>query len=109
MQPGDETVEQRRTQRVALAVLMGLAFLVVAWMAAPLLVGLALGTVVGVASQPLHSALSCWTGQRRMLASALTTTLVGFVMLGASAVLLWIFARELVAAVTLLQLHIFHG
>ena len=54
-----------RGQRVALGVLMAIAFLAVAWMAAPLLVGLALGTVMGFTAQPLHARLVVRLRERR--------------------------------------------
>jgi predicted PurR-regulated permease PerM len=104
MQDVHEPVEQqRRTQRMALAALVGLAFIVVAWMAAPLLVGLALGTVMAFTAQPLQVRLSARMNGRRALASALTTLLGGLVMAGGGAGLLWVMARELVAAVQLVQ------
>jgi predicted PurR-regulated permease PerM len=84
---------------VALAVLMGLAFLVVAWMAAPLLVGLALGTVMGFTAQPLQVRLSRRLRERRRLASAITTLLGGLAMAGGGFGLLWVFVREIAAAV----------
>jgi predicted PurR-regulated permease PerM len=82
---------------------MGLAFLVVAWMAAPLLVGLALGTVMGFTAQPLHARLTARMGQRRGLASAVTTLLGGLAMAGGGAFGVWIIAREVVAAVAAIQ------
>jgi hypothetical protein len=41
-----DLTETHRTQRIALGVLTTLTFIVVAWMAAPMLVGLVLGTVL---------------------------------------------------------------
>lgn len=98
-----EPQPQRRSQRVALAVLMGLAFLVVAWMAAPLLVGLALGAVMGFTAQPLYWRLSARMKQRRRLASAVTTLLGGLLMAGGGAFAVWIVAREIAAAIVLIQ------
>jgi predicted PurR-regulated permease PerM len=108
-QPAQErlaTVAARRSQqreRAALAVLVGLAFVVVAWMAAPLLVGLALGTVMGFTAQPLHARLTRGLRQRRRLASAVTTLLGGLVMAGGGAMAIWLVMRELVAAVELVR------
>lgn len=93
----------RRGQRVALGVLMGLTFLVVAWMAAPLLVGLALGTVMGFTAQPLYSRLSRRLGERHKVASAVTTLLGGLLAVGGGAAAAWVMARELVAAVAIAQ------
>jgi predicted PurR-regulated permease PerM len=104
MQPSHgETQPPVRSQQVALGVLMGLAFIVVAWMAAPLLVGLALGTVLGFTAQPLHARLAARLKQRRRLAAFMTTLLGGLVMAGGGAILVWIVAREIVAALELVQ------
>lgn len=94
-----EATPKRRTQRIALGILLGLTFVVVAWMAAPLLVGLALGTVVGFTAQPLHARLSGRMRQKRALAAALTTLLSGLVMVGATVASGWLLVREIVNAV----------
>ena len=99
----DPLATARRAQRVALGVLMGLTFLVVAWMAAPLLVGLALGTVMGFTAQPLYAGLSKRLGKRRKLASAVTTLLGGLMVVGGGAAAGWVVVRELVAAVAIAQ------
>lgn len=93
----------RPSQRVALGVLMGLAFLVVAWMASPLLVGLALGTVMGFTAQPFDGRLSRRLGHRPRLASAVTTLLGGLVMAGGGVLVVWIVATEVAAAIRLVQ------
>lgn len=93
----------RREQRVALAILLALTFLVVAWMAAPLLVGLALGTVMGFTAQPLNARLAQRMRQKRAIAAGVTTLLSGLVVLGTGAAAVWVIARELVAAVALAQ------
>src|SRR4051794_1289719 len=100
MQPSHGSAEPTRNhQRVALAVLMGLTFLVIAWMAAPLLVGLALGTVMGFTAQPLHAHLTAAFRQRRTLASAVTTLLGGLMVVGGGTLSAWVIVREVVAAV----------
>ncbi len=107
MQPvraGADAGEPRpRSERVALAVITGLAFVLVAWMAAPLLVGLALGTVMGFTAQPLQARLSSRLRQRRSLAAALVTLLGGLAMAGGGFGLLWVFVREIGAAVALAE------
>jgi predicted PurR-regulated permease PerM len=103
MQPAAEPSSPLPSQRTALGVLMGLAFLVVAWMAAPLLVGLALGTVMGFTAQPLHARLTARMGQRRSLAAAVTTLLGGLAMAGGGAFAVWVIAREVGAALALIQ------
>ena len=72
-------------------------------MAAPLLVGLALGTVMGFTAQPLYSRLAKRFGQRRKLASAATTLLGGLMVVGGGTAAAWVIVRELVAAVAIAQ------
>jgi predicted PurR-regulated permease PerM len=104
MEPGKPSpATARRAQRVALGILMGLTFLVVAWMAAPLLVGLALGTVMGFTAQPFYSGLTKRLGKRRKVASAVTTLLGGLMVVGGGTIAAWVVARELVAAVAIAQ------
>lgn len=98
-----EVAPKRRAQRIALGVLLGLTTLVVAWMAAPLLVGLALGTVVGFTAQPLDARLAAQLRQRRALAAALTTLLSGLLMVGAAAAAAWLLVREIVNAVPAIE------
>ena len=93
----------RPSQRVALGVLLGLAFIVVAWMASPLLVGLALGTVMGFTAQPFVDWLTLRLGHRPRLASALTTLLGGLAMAGGGVLVVWIVANEVAEAVRLVQ------
>jgi len=88
---------------------MGLAFVVVAWISAPLLVGLALGTVMGFTAQPIHTWLCPRIGQRRALASAITTLLAGLTMGCGGALVFWILAPQLGAAVSLVQRELFSG
>ena len=90
-------------ERIALAVLTAVAFVVVAWMASPLLVGLALGAVMGFTVQPLHERLAARLRQRRRLASAATALLAGVVLTGAGILAVWIVAREVVAAIAFVQ------
>ncbi len=93
----------RPSQRIALGVLLGLAFVVVAWMASPLLVGLALGTVMGFTAQPFDGRLSRRLGNRPRLASAVTTLLGGLAMAGGGVLVVWIVANEVAAAIRLVQ------
>jgi predicted PurR-regulated permease PerM len=92
-------VEPRRgTRRIALGALLGVTFLLVAWMAAPLLVGLALGTVIGFTAQPAHARLAARLGQRRALAAALMTLFSAVVLLASITAVGWALARELIAS-----------
>ncbi|HEX8796685.1 MAG TPA: AI-2E family transporter [Polyangiaceae bacterium] len=93
----------RPSQRIALGVLMGIAFLLVAWMASPLLVGLALGTVMGFTAQPFDTRLERRFGNRPRLASAVTTLLGGLVMAGGGVLVVWIVANEVADAIRLVQ------
>jgi predicted PurR-regulated permease PerM len=90
-------------ERVALAVLTAMAFVVVAWMASPLLVGLALGTVMGFTVQPLHERLAARMRQRRRLASAATALLAGVVLTAGGIFAVWVVAKEVAAAITFVQ------
>jgi|GEM_PF-241945 predicted PurR-regulated permease PerM len=102
--PSPSTVAlRRRNQRLALAVLLGLTFVMVAWMAAPLLVGLALGTVMGFTAEPLHTRLTARLNGRRGLASTLTTLVGGLLIAGGGVGIAWIVVNELEAAVPAIQ------
>ncbi|MCL2450201.1 MAG: AI-2E family transporter, partial [Polyangiaceae bacterium] len=91
--------QRRRHQRVALAVLLVLTFVVVAWMTAPLLVGLALGAVMGFTAQPLHHRLYHRLGERRALASGLMTLAGGLFIVGCAVAIGWIVVGEMGAAI----------
>ncbi len=94
---------ERHAHRVAIGILMGLTFLVVAWMAAPMLVGLALGTVMGFTAQPICTRLTARLGQRHGLASALTTLLGGLFTAGVGTAAAWVIVRELAEGLGLIQ------
>ena len=101
------TPPSRRAQRIALTTLMVMAFVVIAWMASPLLVGLVLGTAMAFTAQPLHAALSARWNQRRGLAAAMTTFLGGLTMAGGGALAVWVITRELVVATEMVRLVLF--
>lgn len=86
----------KRGRRVALAILMLLAFIGVAWMAAPLWVGLVLGTVMAFTAQPLYRRLASSLGDRRWLASAITTLIGGITTAALGVATLYILTREAV-------------
>jgi predicted PurR-regulated permease PerM len=102
------TKSRRDAQRIALGVLTGLTFVVVAWMAAPLLAGLALGTVMAFTAQPLQERLTARL-RRRAVSSAITTLLGGLLVAGGGAAALFAFAREVVAVVGMVQREIAGG
>jgi predicted PurR-regulated permease PerM len=92
-----------RGRRVALAVLLLLTFIAVAWIASPLLVGLVLGTVLAFTAQPLHRAITRLLGGRNGLAAALTVIIGGVVMVIGGTAAVYVIARELIQAIGLLQ------
>jgi predicted PurR-regulated permease PerM len=94
---------RRRHQRTALGVLLALTFVVVAWMAAPLLVGLALGTVMGFTAEPLQRRLNQRFHGRHALASAATTLFGGLLIIGGGIGLGWIVVSEIATAVPEIQ------
>jgi predicted PurR-regulated permease PerM len=96
-------------RRVALAVLLLLTFLAVAWLASPLLVGLVLGTVMAFTAQPLHRAIARKLGGRNAPAAALATLIGGLLMLIGGAGAVYVIARELIQAIALLQREVSGG
>jgi predicted PurR-regulated permease PerM len=95
-----------RGRRVALGVLLGLSFLAVARLAAPLWVGLASGTMVAFVMQPSYRRLTRKLGDRRTLAAALTTVGTGVITLVAGGISLYVLSRELFAFVGWVQTRI---
>jgi predicted PurR-regulated permease PerM len=91
---------------VALGVLLGLSFLAVARLAAPLWVGLASGTMVAFVMQPSYRRLTRKLGDRRTLAAALTTVGTGIITTVAGGVSLYVLSRELFAFVGWVQTRI---
>ncbi|HWL87369.1 MAG TPA: AI-2E family transporter [Polyangiaceae bacterium] len=92
-----------RGRRYALSVVVVLTFLTVAWIASPLWVGLALGTVMAFTAQPAYRRLAVRMGDRRYLAAAVTTLLCGIASAIALSIILYILVRELFLLVALLQ------
>ena len=85
----------KRGRRIALAILLLIAFVAVAWMAAPLSVGLVLGTVMAFTAQPLYRKLAAFFGDRRSFAAAMTTIIGGVVTAAGGAAVLYIIGNEL--------------
>lgn len=90
-------------QRIALAALVGTTFLGLVWMALPLRVGLALGTVMAFTAEPLHVALSKRVRHKNSLAAAVATLLGGLLMVGAAVGTIVVVARELVSGLALVE------
>ncbi|MGH7271993.1 MAG: hypothetical protein ACREJ3_16305, partial [Polyangiaceae bacterium] len=78
-------------------------------MAAPLLVGLALGTVMGFTAQPFCVRLTGAFKQRPGLASAVTTLVGGLLVVGGGVGAAWVVVREFAAALALIQARIAAG
>ena len=93
----------QKGRRIALAVVLLLSFLTVAYLAAPLWVGLMLGTVIAFTAQPLYKRLARRLGARRSLAAVLTTIIGGLVTAACGAAAVYILTRELVLLVPLVQ------
>ncbi|WP_394837154.1 AI-2E family transporter [Pendulispora rubella] len=95
--------ETARGRRIALTVVVVLTFLTVAWIASPLWVGIALGTVMAFTAQPAYRRLATAIGDRRAIAAALTTVLSGIVSAVALSAIVYILVRELFFLVAVFQ------
>jgi predicted PurR-regulated permease PerM len=103
--------ETRKGRRIALDVVLTLSFVVAAWIASPLWVGLVLGTVLAFTVQPLYHGIlgvrqqaKPGTARRQIyLAATLVTLLSAFLATVLGAAALYIMARELLVIGTLLQ------
>ncbi len=92
-----------RFRRNALSVVVVLSFLTVAWIASPIWVGIALGTVMAFTAQPVYRWLAVRIGDRRAIAAAITTVLSGIASAIALSVIIYILVHELFSLVALLQ------
>jgi predicted PurR-regulated permease PerM len=97
--PVSAAPETRRGRRTALAVLLLLSFLVVAWIASPLWVGIALGAVMAFTIQVPFRTLSARLGERRRLAAGLVTLGSGLLCAGVAAVVFYAASSELLSFV----------
>ncbi len=95
--------ETRRGRRTALAVLLLLSFLVVAWIASPLWIGIAFGAVMAFTTQVPFRKLSERLGERRRLAAGLVTVGSGLLCAGVAAVVFYVASSELLAFVEYLH------
>jgi predicted PurR-regulated permease PerM len=109
MVEGAQSSPQRRTERYALATLTGLTFVLVAWMASPLLFGLTLGTVLGFTAQPLQTRLAMRFRHRPKLAAGAATLLGGLAMVGGGAAAVAVATREIVSAIDAIQADVVAG
>jgi predicted PurR-regulated permease PerM len=101
--------ETKRGRRIALAMLLMVSFLTVAWIASPLWVGIMLGTVMAFTAQPVYRKLASKMGNRKLLAAALVTAMSGLVTAVVFVLALYILSNELIALVGLLQKKVTSG
>jgi predicted PurR-regulated permease PerM len=94
---------QRAATRVPLAIATLLLLVAAVWVAAPLWVGLMLGTVMAFTAQPVHRRLTARFGMRSSAAAVATTLLGGLAMASGGAVVLVVVAREVVKIVSVFQ------
>lgn len=95
--------ETRRGRRIALAMMLLLSFLTVAWIASPLWVGILLGTVMAFTAQPLFRSLAARFGNRRGLAASLLTLLGGLLTLFAGFLAVYILMPEIIMLAGIFQ------
>src|SRR5262249_38416333 len=98
------TVEKQRSRRHALAILLGVAFVLAAYVAAPMWVGLMLGTVMACTFQPLYEKVA-QVMRRRAASAGIVTLFAGVVVAALGAAALYVVTDELVTLVKLLQQH----
>lgn len=95
--------ETRRGRRVALAIVLLLSFLTVAWVAAPLWVGILLGTVMAFTAQPSYRKLAIRLKKRRVLSASVVTTIGGLLTLLAGVLTVYILLPEIITFAGLIQ------
>jgi len=96
--------ETRKGRRIALSVLLVVAFLCVAWIASPLWVGIVLGTTMAFTTQPTFRRLVVRFGEhRRRMAAAVVTITSGVITAFLGAFAIYVITRELLLLVNLLQ------
>jgi predicted PurR-regulated permease PerM len=95
--------ESVKGQRMALAILLILTFLVAAWIASGLWVGIALGTVMAFTTQPVFRMLVRKFKDRRALAAGALTVAMGLSAAAIGALFLYIAVDQLVTIGGVLQ------
>jgi predicted PurR-regulated permease PerM len=93
----------QRGRRTALTVALLLSFLVVAWIASSLWVGIALGAVMACTTQEPFRKLTERLGERRRLAAGIVTFLSGLLLAGVAAIVLYVASSQLLAFVEYVQ------
>jgi predicted PurR-regulated permease PerM len=92
-----------RFQRIALIVVVLLAFVAAAWVASELLGGLLLGVLTAFAVEPLHRRLLRTMPRRRALVSAITVIGIALILLGCIVGVSYLLGTEAVSAVAFLR------
>lgn len=105
---GPIDAETRRWHRVALTVLVVLSFLTVAWIASPLWVGIALGTMMAFTAQPFYRQISARIHSRAGSAVIVTGT-TGLLSGAALATSIYVITNELIQVVAVLQSKLARG
>lgn len=95
--------ETKRGRRIALAMLLMLTFISVAYIASPLWVGIMLGTVMAFTAQPVYRRLAVKLGNRKVLAAVLVTISSGLITALAFFFALYVLSKELLMLVSVLQ------
>lgn len=95
--------ETRRGRKIALAILLLLTFLTVAWIASPLWVGIMLGTMMAFTAQPLYQRLAQRLGGRRGIASGIITAIFGISCILIGFLAIYILSNEFLDLVELLR------
>ncbi|MFO0675964.1 MAG: AI-2E family transporter [Polyangiaceae bacterium] len=92
-----------RSRKLALRVLLVLAFLAAAYVVSTLWVGIIFGTVIAFTVQPLYRRMARGTRMKKEFAAVTLTAVVGLVTAAIGAVVIYVMTRELFALVAVLQ------
>ncbi len=95
--------ETRRGRKIALAIVLLLSFLTVAWIASPLWMGIMLGTMMAFTAQPIYQWLSSRIGERRAIASGLVTAVFGILCILIGFIAVYILTNEILDLAELLR------
>jgi predicted PurR-regulated permease PerM len=103
------THDRRHVPRGPLAIATLILFLAAAWVAAPLWVGLMLGTVMAFTAQPVHQSLTQKLRWGSGVAAATTTLLGGALMACGGTAIVFVLAREVVKVVAVFEKRLASG
>ena len=93
----------RRGANVALAILLLVAFVAVAWVASPLWVGLVLGTVMAFTAQPFHLFLVGRTHGHERTSAAITTVTGAITVTSVGVAAGYVVVNEVTSSIALVQ------